>query len=122
SNAVRYSGGDSHPRIVVGLRRDAEDAVIEVRDFGIGVSNDDQNNIFEPFNRSTNDDIQAKGGTGLGLAIVREVARGHGGDVSVESKLGEGSVFRLRLPIPDEVKEEVVEVENGAYLGYRRRA
>jgi len=122
SNAVKYSGCNQKSRIEIALRCEANGAVIEVRDFGVGVSAEDQRNIFTPFHRSMNDEIQAKGGTGLGLAIVREVARGHGGDIMLESKLGEGSVFRLSLPLSGDDRKEGLEVENGAYLGYRGRA
>jgi two-component system phosphate regulon sensor histidine kinase PhoR len=98
SNAVKYSGSDENLRIDIELKNTANEAIIEVKDFGIGISNEEQRNIFLPFHRVENDEIQAKG-TGLGLAIVREIARGHGGDVSVESKIGTGSAFRLHLPI-----------------------
>lgn len=98
SNAVKYSGSDENLRIEVELKNTANEAIIEVKDFGIGISNEEQRNIFLPFHRVENDEIQAKG-TGLGLAIVREIARGHGGDVSVESEVGTGSAFRLHLPI-----------------------
>ena len=121
SNAVKYSGNNDDPRILVELVGNANEVIIEVTDFGVGVSDEDKRNIFTPFHRSINDEVQAKGGTGLGLAIVREVARGHGGNISLESKLGKGSVFRLRLPILEESRKENFEVENGAYLGYRGR-
>lgn len=121
ANAVKYSG-NNNSRIEVNLSQTASEINIEVRDFGIGISNEDQHNIFTPFHRALHDEIQAKGGTGLGLAIVREIARGHGGDVSVESNLGEGSTFRLHLPILTETKQENLEVEDGAYIGYRGRA
>lgn len=121
SNAVKYSGNNNNLRIEVRLAYEAKEAIIEVRDFGVGISSEDQRNIFLPFHRALDDNIQAKGGTGLGLAIVREVARGHGGEVSLESNLGEGSVFRLHLPILTESNKEELE-ENGTYFGYRGRA
>lgn len=122
SNAAKYSGSNNDRRIVVELRTEGHNAVIEVRDFGIGIADEDKLSIFLPFHRSMNDEIQAKGGTGLGLAIVREFARGHGGEITLESSLGEGSVFKLHLPMIEEISIEDNEVANGAYLGHRGRA
>ena len=123
SNAVKYSQNSQTSQVEVELKNDSSEIIIEVKDFGIGISKEDLRDIFLPFHRSKNDDIQAKGGTGLGLAIVREIARGHGGDISVESEVGKGSVFRLHLPILAEIKQEELELkEDGAYFGYRRRA
>lgn len=121
SNAVKYSGSNDELRIDVELKNTANELIIEVRDFGYGISIEEQRNIFLPFHRVENDEIQAKGGTGLGLAIVREIARSHGGDVSVESEVGTGSVFRLHLPILAETKQTELN-EDGTYFGYRRRA
>lgn len=118
ANAVKYSGETNDARIEVTLDYQAQETILEVRDFGAGIPFAEQRNIFLPFHRALNDEIQAKGGTGLGLAIVREVARGHGGDVSVESKPGAGSVFRLHLPILPEITKVEVEVKDGAYLSH----
>jgi signal transduction histidine kinase len=123
SNAVKYSGNNDNYRIELWLKETENEAIIEVRDFGLGISKEEQRDIFLPFHRSVNDEIQAKGGTGLGLAIVREIARGHGGDVVVESELGSGSVFSIHLPILTEIKQEDLETEeDGTYFGYRGRA
>jgi two-component system, sporulation sensor kinase A len=70
-----------------------EEAVIEVSDNGRGIIEEDLARIFNPFFTTT------KGGTGLGLPAVRRVARLHGGSVEVKSVVGEGSIFKLRLPI-----------------------
>lgn len=121
SNAVKYSGNNPDSRIQIEVKNSANEAIIEVRDFGIGISKEELRDIFLPFHRSVNDEIQAKGGTGLGLAIVREIARGHGGEISVESEIDQGSVFSLHLPISDENTQEKL-VENGTYFGYRGRA
>jgi two-component system sensor histidine kinase SenX3 len=72
---------------------------IEVEDHGLGIPSRDLERIFERFYRVDRARSRATGGTGLGLAIVRHVAQAHGGDVMVESREGEGSVFRLRLPL-----------------------
>jgi two-component system sensor histidine kinase SenX3 len=71
---------------------------IRVSDNGIGISAEDQARIFERFFRVDADRSRASGGTGLGLSIVKHVAAAHGGDVTVWSRLGQGSTFTLRLP------------------------
>jgi two-component system sensor histidine kinase SenX3 len=72
-----------------------------VRDEGIGIPTKDLQRIFERFYRVDKARSRETGGTGLGLSIVRHVAEGHGGDVTVESREGEGSAFRLVLAIGD---------------------
>lgn len=72
---------------------DREDAVIEVSDNGRGITEEDQARIFNPFFTTRSE------GTGLGLPAVRRIARAHGGTVGVESKIGQGSTFTIRLPL-----------------------
>jgi signal transduction histidine kinase len=72
--------------------------VVEVIDSGEGIPKREQPRIFERFYRVDTARSRATGGTGLGLAIVRHVAEGHGGSIQVESDLGQGSTFRLRIP------------------------
>jgi len=95
-NALRYNrpGGS----VTVRARRDADAVVLEVIDTGLGLSEADRLRVFERFYRVDRARSRAEGGTGLGLAIVRHAAQRHGGDVSVESVLGEGSTFRVTLP------------------------
>ena len=94
ANALRYAG-PAPPRVEVGVSAaDPGWASLYVRDNGIGIPADDQERIFGAFVRGATD----QPGSGLGLAIVRRIARAHGGDVSVESTLGEGSTFSVRLP------------------------
>jgi signal transduction histidine kinase len=119
SNAAKYSADIAAPKIDVDVRTSDKEVIVEVRDFGVGVAAAEQRDIFLPFQRSDSDGVQSTGGSGLGLAIVREILRGHGGDVSVESELGKGSVFRLHLPKPDETTTTEFEVNDGIYLGYR---
>ncbi len=95
-NAVKYNrpGGE----VGVRLLADGAEVVIEVRDTGIGIPDDARSRIFERFYRVDKGRSRDQGGTGLGLSIVKHAARTHGGRVEVESRLGVGSVFRVRLP------------------------
>jgi len=94
-NAVKYS--DEGQPVELRAGRNNGLVVIEVRDQGIGIPSRDLERIFERFYRVDKARSRATGGTGLGLSIVRHVAEGHGGDVTVESREGEGSTFRLAL-------------------------
>ena len=95
-NGLHYSqpGGE----VAVSVRREDGDAVLRVADSGIGIPRRDLPRIFERFYRVDQARSRATGGTGLGLAIVKHVAENHGGTVRVESELGEGSTFEVRLP------------------------
>jgi len=97
-NAVKYSVGSPEP-VELGAVPEGERVIISVRDHGIGIPSRDLERIFERFYRVDKARSRATGGTGLGLSIVRHIAQAHGGDVTVESREGEGSTFRLRIPI-----------------------
>ncbi|HZU71235.1 MAG TPA: ATP-binding protein [Acidimicrobiales bacterium] len=96
-NAIKYShdGG----RVTVVVARDEDQVVVRVTDEGIGIPARDLARIFERFYRVDRGRGRHTGGTGLGLAIVRHVAERHGGEVTVESREGEGSSFTFRLPV-----------------------
>jgi PAS domain S-box-containing protein len=95
SNAIRYTpeGG----RINVGCAVAGHDVLIHVTDTGVGIPPDKLEAIFEPFVQVDRAYPGQRQGTGLGLSISRELARGMGGDLTVHSELGRGSVFTLRL-------------------------
>jgi two-component system phosphate regulon sensor histidine kinase PhoR len=95
-NAVRYTpeGGS----VSVQVSQDGQDAVITTTDTGEGIPTRDIERVFERFYRVDSARSRATGGTGLGLSIVKHVAESHGGSVSVESELGVGSTFTIRLP------------------------
>jgi two-component system, OmpR family, sensor histidine kinase SenX3 len=95
-NGVKYSP----PASTVTVSVSASDGAVElsVRDRGMGIPSRDLERVFERFYRVDRARSRDTGGTGLGLAIVRNVAENHGGDVSVDSVEGQGSVFTLRLP------------------------
>ncbi len=93
-NAVKFAGS-AHARVY------AEDgsAIVEVDDDGPGVPEGEREKLFEPFQRGEPSRSRATGGTGLGLAVVRSVARGHGGDASLENRVGGGLRARATLPM-----------------------
>ncbi|MFP3881397.1 MAG: ATP-binding protein [Actinomycetota bacterium] len=99
-NAIRYTpeGGS----VVVAVARDDGHALISVTDTGEGIPTRDVERVFERFYRVDSARSRATGGTGLGLSIVKHVAESHGGSVSVESELGAGSTFTIRLPADEE--------------------
>ena len=97
-NAMKYTerGGEIEVRV-----SDAPSRVwIFVRDTGIGIPDEDQARIFERFYRVDRARSRSQGGTGLGLSIVRHLVNALGGDISVKSRLGEGTTFSLSLPKP----------------------
>jgi two-component system phosphate regulon sensor histidine kinase PhoR len=96
-NAVKYNrtGGSVTAR----LAQHNGEVIFEVADTGIGIPANTLNRVFERFYRVDKGRSRDEGGTGLGLAIVKHVAQLHGGRVDVESRLGEGSVFRVHLPM-----------------------
>ena len=97
SNAVKYNrvGG----KVSVGLRTVGGARILTVADSGIGIRQQDLPRIFERFYRVDTARSRETGGTGLGLSIVRHAVERHSGTVQVESALGEGTTFRVTLPI-----------------------
>ena len=96
SNAIKFSPSDTSIDVT---GRVADDAyLVAVRDEGRGIPEDKLETVFERFKQVDASDSRDKGGTGLGLAISRKLARMMGGDVTVASELGKGSVFTVRLP------------------------
>ncbi len=96
-NGIKYNrdGG----RLVIRLSTVDDTVVLEIEDSGIGIPADVITRVFERFYRVDKGRSRSEGGTGLGLAIVKHVAQLHGGLVEVESRLGQGSVFRVYLPL-----------------------
>jgi signal transduction histidine kinase len=76
-----------------------------VKDSGIGISEDDQGQLFRPYFRTTNPEALDQPGTGLGLVIVRGIVLQHGGQIWVESALGRGSTFHVTIPLASAVQE-----------------
>jgi len=95
-NALKYS--EPGEPVELDARDEGDFVTISVRDHGIGIPSRDLERIFERFYRVDRARSRTTGGIGLGLSIVRHVAQAHGGEVTVESREGEGSTFRFRLP------------------------
>ena len=95
-NALKYGGDGKYVRISVG----AEDGevVVSVADRGVGIPEDQLELIFDKYHRVVNNGAESAPGSGLGLAIVKHAIEGHDGRVEVQSTVGRGSTFTLRLP------------------------
>jgi signal transduction histidine kinase len=95
-NAIRYSNAGG--TVSVEIETEDDEAVVRVSDDGTGIPLRDQSRVFERFYRVDEGRARESGGSGLGLSIVKHVSELHGGHVSLESQLGEGSTFTVRLP------------------------
>jgi two-component system phosphate regulon sensor histidine kinase PhoR len=106
-NAVKYGGEDR--TVTVRARRVERGGRgflrLEVEDHGLGILPADQKHLFEPFWRGTDATERQIRGSGLGLALVRSIARAHGGEVTVRSQSGLGSVFAVDLPAAERATE-----------------
>jgi PAS domain S-box-containing protein len=109
SNAIKFTpeGG----RVDVRLRGIDGDAVVEVRDTGFGIPADEQHRLFERFFRSSIASAQAIPGTGLGLAITKAIVEAHGGQIAVASQEGEGTTFKVTLPLGQPIAADLEAVE-----------
>jgi two-component system phosphate regulon sensor histidine kinase PhoR len=96
-NGIKYS--QSKSKLWVGAFVESGELVFEVRDKGIGIPSEHLERIFERFYRVDRARSREAGGTGLGLSIVRHIALLHKGKAEVESRAGEGSIFRIKIPI-----------------------
>jgi two-component system CheB/CheR fusion protein len=97
-NAAKYTEVDGHVWLTV--QAEQSEAVVRVRDTGIGISPDRLESIFEPFFQEDSTVSRSNGGMGIGLALVRSLVRFHGGTVQAESAgPGRGSTFIVRLPL-----------------------
>ena len=94
TNALRY--GAKKP-IDVSVYIEGEQAVVDVRDQGIGISQENQQRVFQQFERVSASQVAA--GLGLGLFISEQIVAAHSGTISVQSELGEGALFRVCLPL-----------------------
>jgi len=95
SNAIRYTNIGS---IIVRAHLEAGESIIEIQDTGVGISEADQARIFQRFFRVDKARSREQGGSGIGLAVTKAIIDGHGGHISVQSQLHQGTTFTIRLP------------------------
>ena len=114
-NAIKFTDRGS-VRIEVGRSRDDGDATLffDVKDTGAGIPSESAEAIFEPFRQLDSSSVRRVGGSGLGLAISRELARAMGGDISCESRSGQGSIFRFTARLPEAAAPEIALRRDGA--------
>jgi two-component system, OmpR family, phosphate regulon sensor histidine kinase PhoR len=107
-NALKY--GASGERVAIAMAREAavdgEEAVVSVKDYGPGIAPEHLPRLTERFYRVDVTDSRAQGGTGLGLALVKHILQRHRGRLSIESTLGSGATFAVRLPIVTKARAE----------------
>ncbi|MBX9668451.1 MAG: HAMP domain-containing histidine kinase [Candidatus Obscuribacterales bacterium] len=97
SNAIKFSPEGSEVRVKI-VKRDNQFIEVHFIDSGCGIASRNQLSIFEPFVQISDESgSRAQGGSGLGLAICRSIIEAHGGKISVQSELGKGSTFSVRL-------------------------
>jgi signal transduction histidine kinase len=95
-NAIKYS--DPGARVDIEIDEDVSSLTVRIKDTGLGIPEEDLGQLFDRFYRVDKDRSRASGGSGLGLAISKQIVEMHGGDISVESEVGVGSIFEVHLP------------------------
>ena len=95
-NALKYTPEGGEVRLAA--RAEGDKVRIEVADTGIGIAEGDLEHVFDRFYRANDRRVAKSTGSGLGLALAREVVRMHGGDITLESTLNEGSTFTMTVP------------------------
>ena len=96
-NAVKYS--TNRKEIIVSLSTVADQVEIGIQDFGMGLSEEDKKKVFSRFYRVDKARSRERGGNGLGLSIAKELIEGYNGSISLTSRLDQGTVFKVKLPI-----------------------
>jgi two-component system, OmpR family, phosphate regulon sensor histidine kinase PhoR len=96
-NAVKYSGSARSIRVATGIAGPC--LFVEVEDHGIGIAPQEQSQIFDKFFRSSSESVRQTKGSGLGLTLVQHIMKAHKGEVTLKSRVGEGSIFRLSFPL-----------------------
>ncbi|WP_221029888.1 ATP-binding protein [Actomonas aquatica] len=110
ANAVKFTPAQGHVSLRVADASSGDRLLLTVTDDGPGISAEDQQHLFQPFVQVGDRKRSGLGGTGLGLAVVKRMVELHHGSVEVNSVLGEGSAFRIELPLPRNESGIVAEV------------
>jgi CheY-like chemotaxis protein/two-component sensor histidine kinase len=97
NNAAKYTGEGGH--IWLGLQQEGNEAVLQVRDSGVGISPELLPRIFDLFTQAERSLARSQGGLGIGLSLVQRLVEMHGGTVAASSVVGQGSEFVVRLPM-----------------------
>jgi signal transduction histidine kinase len=111
-NAIKYTSAGGN--VIVSAHQQKGNQYLSVKDDGLGIAPTDQARLFERFYRARRQETLNIKGTGLGLAIVKSIVQQHGGDVGVESRLGDGSTFTLHFPLHQEELPEQLAFEGNA--------
>lgn len=106
SNAIKYTPPEGH--VWVEARPAGESVLVSIADDGLGISPEDQAQVFERFYRVRRPETDGIEGTGLGLAIVKSLVEAHGGEIGLKSHLGEGSTFYFTIPVASVADRPVV--------------
>ncbi|TGC09406.1 sensor histidine kinase [Methanolobus halotolerans] len=97
SNAIKFTPENGH--VTIEAKISGSFVQISITDTGIGIPKNDMDKLFQPFKQLNPYLTREYAGTGLGLALVKKFVEMHGGNIRVESKVGEGSIFRFMIPV-----------------------
>ena len=106
NNAIKYSPAGGKVEVTLQVGKEHQEALISIRDYGIGIPQSEQADLFGRFVRGSNSQTQGISGTGLGLYLCRELVSQHEGDIWFESTEGVGSTFFMRLPLSTQTSVE----------------
>lgn len=119
SNAIKFSGENG--AIKVDITFEQSSLMMSVRDFGVGISAEDQKRIFNPFYQGAEGVKFSGGGSGLGLSICKQLANQMGGEITLDSKIGWGSLFVVSLPVTiaeaDQCEVKTPRIDIGEFYG-----
>jgi signal transduction histidine kinase len=96
-NALKYSAQQKRP-VQVSVEPHNAHVVMSIQDFGVGIPDDEQEKVFEPFYRVDKSRTKKTGGYGLGLSLCREIMQAHGGEIALQSSPGKGTKVILTFP------------------------
>ena len=99
SNAVKFTPSGGRVTVNIGRVSNPSAVIISVTDTGAGIQPEELPHLFERFFQAKNQEHAKAGGTGIGLSLTRELVKAMGGEISVESKVGLGSTFLVKLPV-----------------------